>query len=97
MRRGELVTLWLRSGNRDEGVFDGADEMRLCVRRHAHLSFGAGTHHCIAANLARMEIESLLRALAGVVGDAELTAEPVRMESSFLRGYRSVPIALHRR
>jgi cytochrome P450 len=97
MRRGELVTLWLRSGNRDEDVFDGADEMRLGVPRRAHLSFGAGPHYCIAANLARMEIESLLRALASLVGDAELTAVPVRMESSLLRGYRSVPIALRRR
>jgi cytochrome P450 len=97
MRRGEIVTLWLRSGNRDEDVFDGADEMRVRERRHAHLSFGAGPHHCIAANLARIEIESLLRALAGLVGDAELTAAPVRMESALLRGYRSVPIALHRR
>lgn len=97
MRRGEFVTLWLRSANRDEDVFDGGDEMRLGVPRRAHLSFGAGLHYCIAANLARMEIESLLRALTGLVSAAELTSAPVRMESSFLRGYRSVPIALHPR
>jgi len=97
MRRGELVTLWLRSGNRDEDVFERADEMRVRTRRHAHLSFGAGPHHCIAANLARMEIESVLRALAGLVADAELCDAPVRMESSLLRGYRTVPIALRRR
>jgi cytochrome P450 len=97
MRRGESVTLWLRSGNRDEDVFDGADEMRLSSWRRAHLSFGAGPHHCIASNLAQMEIKSLMHALVDLVEDAELTATPVRMESSFLRGYRSVPVALHRR
>jgi cytochrome P450 len=97
MRRGELVTLWLRSANRDESIFDDADRLRLDLRRHAHLTFGAGPHHCLAANLARLEIEALLRALAEQVRDAELTGPAVRMESAFLRGYRAVPIALHRR
>lgn len=97
MRRGELVTLWLRSANRDEEVFDRPEEMRLGVPRHAHLSFGAGPHHCIAASVARLEIASLVRALAELVGDAELTAPPVRMESALLRGYRAVPISLYAR
>ena len=97
MRPGEFVTLWLRSANRDEDVFDDPDEMRLTSRGHPNLSFGHGPHYCIAAYLARLEISSLLRALADLVGDAELAGEPRRMESSFLRGYRSVPIALHRR
>ncbi len=97
MRRGELVTLWLRSANRDEDVFDRPTQMRLGVPRHMHLSFGAGPHHCLAATLARLEIASLLRALAELVDDAELTAPPVRMESAFLRGYRAVPIALYPR
>jgi cytochrome P450 len=97
MRGGEFVTLWLRSANRDEDVFDGGDEMRLGVPRRAHLTFGSGPHHCIAASLARMEIESLLHALAELTAGAELAAAPVRMESAFLRGYRSVPITLHQR
>jgi cytochrome P450 len=97
MRRGELVTLWLRSANRDADVFDDPERMRLSVRGHPHLSFGLGPHYCIAAYLGRLEISSLLRALAELVGDAELAGEPRRMESSLLRGYRSVPMVLHRR
>jgi len=97
MRRGELVTLWLRSANRDADVFDDPDEMRLSARGHAHLSFGLGPHYCIAAYLGRLEISSLVRALVDLVEDAELAGEPRRMESSMLRGYRSVPLALHRR
>lgn len=95
--RGEIVTLWLRSANRDESAFDRPDELRLGVPRRAHLSFGGGPHHCIAANLARLEIASLLRALAEQVVDAEPTAPPVRMESAFLRGYRAVPVTLRPR
>jgi cytochrome P450 len=97
MRPGELVTLWLRSANRDEDVFDDADTMRATGRRHAHLTFGHGPHYCIAAYLARVEIGSLVRALVELVDDAELSGTPQRMESNFLRGYRSVPVALHRR
>jgi cytochrome P450 len=96
MRRGELVTLWLRSANRDADVFDDPERMLLIGRGHPHLSFGLGPHYCIAAYLGRLEISSLLRALAELVGDAELVGEPRRMESSFLRGYRSVPLVLHR-
>jgi cytochrome P450 len=97
MRRGELVTLWLRSANRDADVFDDPEQMRLSPRGHPHLSFGQGPHYCIAAYLGRLEISSLLRALAELVRDAEPAGEPRRMESSFLRGYRSVPLALHSR
>jgi cytochrome P450 len=97
MRRGELVTLWLRSANRDADVFDDPDTMRPSGRRHTHLSFGHGPHYCIAAYLARIEIGALVRALAELVGDAELSGIPRRMESSFLRGYREVPITLRRR
>lgn len=94
IRRGEIVTLWLRSANRDEEVFDRPEELRLGVPRRTHLSFGSGPHHCIAANLARLEIAALLRAMATQVGEAEPAAPPVRMESAFLRGYRAVPVAL---
>ncbi len=92
--RGELVTLWLRSANRDEEVFAHPDEMRLDLPRRAHLAFGAGPHHCLAANLARLEISALLCALADRVGDVEPTGPAVRMESDFLRGYREVPVSL---
>ncbi len=97
IRRGELVTLWLRSANRDPDVFDAPDELRPDRRGPAHLAFGRGPHHCIAAVLGRLEVSALLGALAELVADAEPAGEPRRMESSFLRGYRSVPMTLRRR
>jgi cytochrome P450 len=97
IRRGELVTLWLRSANRDPDVFDAPDELRPDRSGPAHLAFGRGPHHCIAAVLGRLEVSALLGALAELVADAELAGAPRRMESSFLRGYRSVPMALRRR
>jgi cytochrome P450 len=94
MRRGDLVTLWMRSANRDADVFDEPETMRPIKRRHTHLSFGHGPHYCIAAYLARIEIGALIRALAELVSDAELSGTPRRLESGLLRGYRSVPISL---
>ena len=94
MRRGEVVTLWLRSANRDADAFADPDAM-LPGRDRPHLAFGHGIHHCIAARLARLEIAALVGALAGLVTDAELDGPPPRRtESNFLRGYRSVPIRL---
>jgi len=97
MRAGEFVTLWLRSGNRDDEVFDRPDELIADRRGGAHLSFGLGPHYCIAAYLARIEVGAVVRALAELVGSAEFTAEPERLESNFFRGYRRVPVALRGR
>ncbi|RPK85456.1 Steroid C26-monooxygenase [Streptomyces sp. ADI97-07] len=97
LRRGEYVTLWLRSANRDEDVFDGPEELRFDRKGSGHLAFGHGAHYCIAAVLARIEVEAIVTALCEQVADAELAGVPQRLESNFFRGYRTVPLALTRR
>ncbi|WP_051723655.1 cytochrome P450 [Micromonospora chokoriensis] len=97
MRAGEFVTLWLRSANRDEDIFDAPEELRAARRPNPHLGFGHGAHYCVAALLARIEVGAVVRALAGLVRTAELRAEPVRLESNFFRGYRSLSLALSHR
>lgn len=53
------------SANRDERVFPDADRAVLDRRRNAHLAFGAGTHRCPGAPLARLVLTTVLeRALA---------------------------------
>lgn len=94
MRRGEFVTLWLRSANRDEDVYDRPDELRFDRSGNQHLSFGLGTHYCIAAYLARIEVRAVMRALVEDVAEVEPAGVPQRLESNFFRGYRSVPLAL---
>lgn len=61
---GDLVTALLPMVNRDDDVF--ADPHRFGFDRTGtrHLSFGHGTHHCLGAHLARVEIQVALRALA---------------------------------
>ncbi|WP_326664959.1 cytochrome P450 [Streptomyces sp. NBC_00385] len=97
MRRGDYVTLWLRSANRDEDVFDRPEELRFDRNGSRHLAFGHGAHYCIAAALARIEVGAIVQALAEQVADAELAGVPRRLESNFFRGYRTVPLVLTRR
>lgn len=97
MGAGEFVTLWVRSANRDEDVFDHPDETRATRWPNPHLGFGHGPHYCIAALLARIEVGAIVRALLDVVEEVELSGEPTRLESNFFRGYRSVPMALSHR
>jgi cytochrome P450 family 142 subfamily A polypeptide 1 len=60
---GDRVMLAYPSANRDEAVFD--DPFRFDIRRdpNPHLAFGQGTHFCVGANLARLELRVLFAAL----------------------------------
>ena len=61
---GDLVTALLPIVNRDEDVFADPDRFGLERTGTRHLSFGHGTHHCIGAHLARVELQAALAALA---------------------------------
>ena len=63
IRRGQKVTLWEMSANRDEDVF--ADPFRFDVGREPndHVGFGLGVHFCLGANLARLELRVMFEEL----------------------------------
>ncbi|HEY2058049.1 MAG TPA: cytochrome P450 [Amycolatopsis sp.] len=63
IRAGDEVVAAIPIANRDEAVFDRADVFLPDRGRTRHLAFGHGTHHCIGAHLARLEINAALRAL----------------------------------
>ena len=60
---GDRVMLAYPSANRDEDVFD--EPFTFDIRRdpNPHLAFGQGTHFCVGANLARLELRLLFGAL----------------------------------
>jgi cytochrome P450 len=62
---GEQVIPLFATANRDPSVF--SDPERFDVTRDAanHLSFGAGVHHCLGAQLARVELQEAFRGLTG--------------------------------
>lgn len=94
MREGEYATMWLRSANRDEEIFERPDTLDFTRQPNKHLTFGLGSHYCIAAFLARLEVGAIVRALLEFAGSTELHGRPRYLESNFFRGYRSLPLAM---
>jgi cytochrome P450 len=93
--RGDAVTLWNVSANRDEDVFPDAFEFRVDRSPNRHLTFGIGPHHCLGAALARLELRLLLRELLGQVRWLELAGEPRRVRSNVVNGIKHLPVRLH--
>ena len=87
-----LVSAW--HANRqgiDPDTFDiTADRGRARV-----LTFGAGIHYCVGANLARAEMQEGLAALARRAERVELAREPEFGTPSGIYGLETLPLRLH--
>ena len=57
IKKGDRISIWLGSANRDEKVFDNSEEFMIDRRKNSHLAFGMGVHMCLGAPLARLEAE----------------------------------------
>lgn len=91
---GEKVSLMYLSANRDESVFDGPFDFDITRSPNPHLAFGHGAHFCLGAHLARLQVRSLLLALAPRVQRIELTGDVEHVWSSFINGIKRLPLRL---
>jgi cytochrome P450 len=91
---GDLVTLWLSSGNRDEAAFPEPDRFDLARSPNKHLSLGHGRHFCIGSYLGRVEIIAMLDALRTFTRRIEQTGTALRIYSNFLQGISSLPVLM---
>ena len=91
---GDTVLLVPGAAHRDERVFDDPDEYRIGRDIGSKLlSFGSGAHFCLGAHLARMEARVALTELFARIGGYEVdVARAVRVHSSNVRGFASLPI-----
>lgn len=91
---GDKIGMLFGSANRDPRAFEDPD--KFLADRHAvhHIGFGGGTHHCLGAPLARLELDVALAALVETAPQLELTAEPVRHNAFTIHGYQTVPLRL---
>lgn len=63
VRAGEAVFVHTQSANRDESVFDDPETLDLTRQHNPHIAFGYGAHHCLGAQLARIELQVAMQAL----------------------------------
>jgi cytochrome P450 len=90
--KGQRITLWYPSANRDEDVFE--DPFRFDIHRapNHHLAFGGGgPHFCLGANLARREIAILFEELLRRTREIEVIGPP---SYSALSIYNPILVAL---
>ena len=95
VRRGQLVVPVLGAANRDPAHFP--DPNRFDVSRHPnfHLAFGHGHHHCVGAELARVEAHIAFRILLTELKTLELAPVDLRHRENFnMRCYHTLPIRL---
>lgn len=94
--QGEVVLLLPGSANRDERVFDEADDYRIGREIGSKLiSFGSGAHFCLGAHLARMEARVTLTELFKRIRRYQVDeAGAVRVHSSNVRGFAHLPITV---
>jgi cholest-4-en-3-one 26-monooxygenase len=92
---GDEILLMYTSANRDESVFDRPDEFDVLRDPNPHVAFGYGTHYCLGAGLARLEIRVVLEELLARFPDMELAdsrTDVRRARSSFIRGLLELPV-----
>ena len=93
IKAGETVLCLLGAGNRDPEIFPEPDALDISREKVNPLSFGGGIHHCLGAQLARLEgevaIATLLRRLPGLTLDDP--EHPEWRQSFALRGLQHLP------
>jgi cytochrome P450 len=92
----DYLLCWIGSANRDESVFDRADEFDAARAKNPHIAFGFGAHYCLGANLARLEARVALEALLGATRAIELATDaPLPLHPSpVFRGVTRLPVLL---
>ena len=90
--KGDWLMLCYPSGNRDEEVFEAADDFRPERNPNRHLAFGYGAHLCLGQHLAKMEMRILWEELLPRLKSLEFNGQPTRAEAAFVGGPKRLPI-----
>ncbi len=97
IRQGDKVVMWYVSANRDEAVFERADEFQIeRANARRHLSFGIGVHFCMGSRLAEMQLRVLWEETVKRFRRVRLVEPPKRVRSNFVKGYSSLAVQVER-
>ena len=91
--KGDKVVLWFVSGNRDESVFADPHRPHLDRSPNPNVAFGqGGPHFCLGMWLARLEVKTVLQAMAARLVSIEALEKPRWTRSNFICGVKSLPV-----
>jgi cholest-4-en-3-one 26-monooxygenase len=86
---GDRMVLLYPSANRDEAVFDDPYRFDTTREVNAHVAFGFGTHFCLGASLARLELRVVFEQLTKRLTKLEVLTEPDIEPNIFVGAVRS--------
>jgi cytochrome P450 len=91
--KGSLVAVSYAAANSDPAVFRCPAEFDLSRERsRPHMAFGSGAHFCLGSQLARLEAQIVLRALADRYESWAVAGIPVYSPSFMVRNLIELPI-----
>jgi cytochrome P450 len=101
IRAGESVTVSIQAANRDPARFADPDTLDLHRNAAGHLSFGHGSHQCLAQQLARVELRVALPALFTRFPTLRLAVAPedvpLRPDHQNIYGVHRLPVTWDQR
>ncbi|MCF8569965.1 cytochrome P450 [Gordonia sp. HY002] len=93
IKKGERVGMFYGSANYDEDIFDDPYTFDITRDPNPHVGFGGnGTHFCIGANLARMEINLMFNAIADLIPDITKIGDPNRLRHGWINGIKELQV-----
>jgi cytochrome P450 family 142 subfamily A polypeptide 1 len=95
VKQGQKLLLLYPSANRDESHFDDPQTFDITRTPNDHVAFGFGTHFCLGASLARLELKVAFEQVLERLPDIHLVddSEPELRPASFVSGYEQMPVA----
>jgi cytochrome P450 family 142 subfamily A polypeptide 1 len=96
IKAGQQVVLMYGSANRDPAHFTDPETFDVTRKPNEHIAFGLGTHFCLGAGLARLEIKVFFEEFVRRVAELRLTpgGSVVEMPNAFVFGLRSADLDL---
>ncbi|WP_433603566.1 cytochrome P450 [Nocardia sp. CA-135953] len=89
IKKGQRLGLFYSSADFDEDGFENPFTFDVLRNPNPHVGFGGtGTHYCVGANLARLQIDLMFNAIADVMPNLRQVSDPVRLRSGWLNGIK---------
>lgn len=94
VREGDWIAMIYSSGNRDEKVFERADEFDVLRDPNPHVGFGGGgPHFCMGNFVAKIQLREIFDNLLHRAAGLEL-GEPEYLTGNFVRAVKRMPYTL---